>query len=191
MNIIQNQAEDFAKFEYREREGHTKFLEQVQEQISQYKKIAYKVEFIQYLINSGKIAYDKHLLVCTEKTSGKCGKNKFYENTLFFLQEELEDLESQLPIKDFSRPERALSSEGLDKILSDLNELKMGQRITYDDLYSELEELKDFYFLGKKNWIQLFAGKMTEMVAGGIISETVSKGILQVIQSNYDQVAGR
>ena len=57
----------------------------------------------------------------------------------------------------------------------------MGQQIIYDDLSAELQELKDFYILGKKKWYQLFLGKTAEMVIGGVISETVSKELINVM----------
>ena len=38
----------------------------------------------------------------------------------------------------------------LDKILSDLQTLKNGQQIIYEDLKEEIESLKELYILGKK-----------------------------------------
>ena len=61
----------------------------------------------------------------------------------------------------------------------------MGQKITYDDLFKELQELKSFYYLNKKNWIEMFTGKLSGMIAGGMISETISKEIVEVIKEYY------
>lgn len=44
------------------------------------------------------------------------------------------------------------------------------------------------YFLDKKNWSQLFMGKLTEMIASGVVSETMSKEIAGLIKSNYTEL---
>lgn len=56
--------------------------------------------------------------------------------------------------------------------------MKHGQQIIYEELTDEINELKNLLFLGKKKWYQLLVGKSVEMVASGIVSETVVKGIL-------------
>lgn len=49
----------------------------------------------------------------------------------------------------------------------------------------EMQELKELYFLSKKTWMQIFTGKITEMVAGGVISETISKELVNSISKTY------
>jgi hypothetical protein len=105
-----------------------------------------------------------------------------------FLQEELEELESKLNPEDFSRDEKTSLNQTLQKIVEDLNTIKLGQQITYDDVKDEFEELKDLYYLNKKNWVQLFTGKLSEMVAGGVISETISKGLVTIIKNSYKEL---
>ncbi len=58
-------------------------------------------------------------------------------------------------------------------------------QFTYDDLMEEIEQLKNYYFLSKKTWMQLLVGKVTEMVAGGIISETISKELINGVNEAY------
>ena len=60
--------------------------------------------------------------------------------------------------------------------------LKKGQELIYNDLLNEIEELKELYFLGKKNWKQLLAGKIIEMVTGGVLNETVSKELIELTE---------
>ena len=86
----------------------------------------------------------------------------------------------------FKKSEKELINSTLQKILDDLSEIKVGQELTYNDLSDEFEELKDLYYLNKKNWMQLFNGKITEMVAGDVISETLSKDIVRILAENYD-----
>jgi hypothetical protein len=80
------------------------------------------------------------------------------------------------------------TNETLQKLIEDINQLKIGQRIIYDDFSEEFEELKSFYYLNKKNWAQLLAGKITTMVAGGIVNETVSKDIVDLIEVYYENL---
>lgn len=61
----------------------------------------------------------------------------------------------------------------------------------YEDLLKEINELKDLYFLGKKKWYQLLIGKSVEMAAGGIVSETVSKQIIEQVKSNLPGLIGQ
>lgn len=183
MNIIQKQADDFVKFHMSDHDEYKEFIDKVRQQLWEYKKATYKIEFVEYVIRKAKIAFDEHLPKCTSKNN--CGINKFYENTLFFLQEELEELESELNPDNFSRDEKIMLNQTLQKIVEDLNTIKLGQQITYDDVKDEFEELKDLYYLNKKNWVQLFTGKLSEMVAGGVISETISKDLAEIIKNSY------
>lgn len=186
MNIIQKQATEFIRFKMRDHRNYKDFIEDVRSELWEYKKDTYKIEFVERIIKEAKIKYDDHILVCTNKNS--CPKNKFYENTLFFLQEELEELEENLTPESFNQVEKGTINKTLQIILDELNELKLGQEITYNDLSNEFEELKDLYYLDKKNWLQLFQGKVSEMVAGGVISETVSKSIVKILSENYEKL---
>jgi len=183
MNIIQKQADDFVQFHMDEHGEYKEFIDKVRQQLLEYKKPTYKIEFVEFVIRKAKIAFDDHLPKCTSKNN--CAVNKYYENTLFFLQEELEELETELHPEDFSRDEKTSLNQTLQKIVEDLNTIKLGQQITYDDVKDEFEELKDLYYLNKKNWVQLFTGKLSEMVAGGVISETISKNLAEIINNSY------
>lgn len=89
---------------------------------------------------------------------------------------------------DFSINDRKETNDLLHKILNELEVLKLGQEITYDDLKDSFEELKEYYFLNKKTWQQLVMGKVMEMVASGVISETASKAIVKIVNDNYKSI---
>ena len=76
-------------------------------------------------------------------------------------------------------------SGSMELIVEDLKLLKLGQEVIYDDLLSELNELKEYDFLEKSSWKQLMLGKLTEMIAGGVISETVSKEIVNLVNMKF------
>lgn len=79
-------------------------------------------------------------------------------------------------------------NQRLDEVLKDLQTLKTGQEIIWTDFLKEIDELKELYSLPKKNWKQLFIGKVVEMVTSGVISETVSKSIVEAIQPNIGKL---
>lgn len=189
MNLIQKQADDFLAYNRHTSENYQEFIRETRSELFNYRKTAHRIEFVQKLKLELKKLYDNHLVRCNYKDDKyKCHENLFYENALFFLQEELEDLEQQITPNDFSLEERQTINIGLQQILEGINFLKTGQEVTYDDFKAEFEQLKDLYYLDKKTWSQLFAGKLTEMVAGGIVSETASKSIVDLVKTHYSQL---
>jgi len=186
MNIIQQQTSDFYDRKFNDRGKYEDFIQEVRSQLFEYRKDVHKLEFIDHLMTLLKQGYDEHLNHCEfPNDRGKCFVNKNYENVLFFVQNERDEIIESLPSTEFSVQERTDINESLQKILADLDKIKMGQEITYDDLISELNELKEFYYLNKKHWSQLLIGRLTEMVASGVISETISKDIVETVTKHY------
>lgn len=94
------------------------------------------------------------------------------------------------PGEEFTIDEMASMSEKLDSVLKDLETLKAGQEIIWTDMVNELNELKSHFKLTKKNWKQLFAGKLMDMVASGVISETISKEIVDAFKPVVGKLLG-
>jgi hypothetical protein len=153
-----------------------------------YNKDSYKIQFLERLKYLYKDSYDQHLIGCTAKIKSDCPTNQIHEDILFFLQEELEVYDNSLDNEEFSLKDKELANEAFEKLLYEINLLKLGQEITYEDLSNEIEDLKNFYFLNKKNWTEMFIGKLSQMVVSGIIGETVSKEIINFIQDNYPKL---
>ena len=189
MNIIQDQANRFYEWKFNEYGTYQEFISEVRTQLYEYRKDAHKLEFLDYLLTLIKQGFDKHLVVCIYKNEKDvCDVNKNYENTLFFIQNERDEVIESLPTTEFNLQERIEINESLQKILEDLNKIKIGQEFTYDDIVQELNELKEFYFLNKKHWSQMLIGRLTEMVASGVISETLSKDIVETVLKNYNGI---
>lgn len=189
MNLIQSQADDFLRFKFREREKYEDFVQELRWQLSEYHKTAHKLEFIDRVSSLLRNGYDKHLVKCQYPNDRlKCSVNRNYENALFFAQNEKEKLSEALDSSEISLPERSEINESLNQIIADLDKLKLGQQITYDDLFVEFEELKEMYFLNKKNWRQLVIGRLSEMVASGIVSETISKSIIDILEKHWAEI---
>ena len=183
MNLITWQAEDFFSGQFIDGFGnHKTVIGELRNELYEYRKIAHKINFLQDIMRLTKVAYDEHYEKCQDKEN--CQQNIFYQNVLFFMQNELDGLQEDLPREDFSIPEQLQANTQLGVMLEELQKIQLGQQFTYDDLMKEVQELRELYFLNKKNWMQLFTGKITEMVAGGVISETVSKNIVELIRSH-------
>jgi O6-methylguanine-DNA--protein-cysteine methyltransferase len=186
MNLIQDQATRFYEWKFNEYGNYQEFISEVRTQLDEYRKDAHKLEFLDYLMTLLKQEFDKHLEVCQHKNEKNvCDVNKNFENSLFFIENERDEVIEYLPKTEFNLKERSGINDSLQKILEDLNKIKIGQEFTYDDIVEELNELKEFYFLNKKHWSQMFIGRLSEMVAGGVISETISKEIVETVLKNY------
>ncbi len=186
MNIIQQQAKDWIRFSLDEHGKYEDFISKVRSKLYDYRKDSHKLEFVDQIILIVKLKYDNHLKVCEfPNDRSKCNVNKLFENVLFFLQNERDEILEVLPELDFTLQERTDINVSLQNIINDLNKIKFGQEITYDDLTDQLNELKEFYFLNKKHWTQLLIGRLSEMVASGIISEAICKDIVETISKNY------
>ncbi|WP_020533385.1 hypothetical protein [Flexithrix dorotheae] len=140
MNLIQKQADKFVFNKMGEdHRPHKDFIDEVRYEC---KRDSYKIVFLERVIQKAKIEYDEHLKICPNVD--ECVVNEFFENTLFFLQE---DIEIDLEPEDFNGSEKDLINKQLQKILEEINAVKLGQQITYDDFS---EDLKDLLFL-KRN----------------------------------------
>lgn len=80
----------------------------------------------------------------------------------------------------FTQDERLLLEHKVDGIAKDIEILKLGQEIIWTDMIEQMEDLKTQLSLPKKNWRQILIGKLYEMIVSGIISEAVSKRIVEV-----------
>jgi O6-methylguanine-DNA--protein-cysteine methyltransferase len=150
MNLIQQQAEDFYKSNFDERGEDEEFIGNLRIQLNEYRKQIHKLEFTERIMTMLKINYDKHLITCKFPNDRlKCYLNKNYENSLFFIQNEREDLLENLPESEFTNVEKFEINESIVKIIEDLQTIQLGQQITYDDILAELNELKEFYYLNK------------------------------------------
>ncbi|MES2328188.1 MAG: hypothetical protein V4539_01210 [Bacteroidota bacterium] len=141
-----------------------------------------KVKYLQIISEKVNFDYAEHKLVCEDPEN--CSKNWAYDHILYFIQKELKDLGVRFNDDTFTREEKETAENKIDKILSELNDIKYSQKISYELLTEQLEELKEIFYLGKQKWHQLLVGKSVEMVVSGIVSETVCKQIISEFNQN-------
>lgn len=147
-----------------------------------------KIKYLNFILDRNNKDYAKHKLVCQNPEN--CSHNYAYGSIEYYLTQELNRLGVHFNDDTFTEEEKEQAETKLDKILRDLNDIKLGQQVIYEDLTKEINELRDLYFLGKKKWYQLFIGKSIDMVASGVVSETISKQIIEEVKKNLPTLIG-
>lgn len=187
MNVVNEIAKEFGENRYRYANNVKEFISEVKTELNDFRNEKDKLIFLTTIKNSVKLDYDEHFSECKNKS--ECGELKDHLKTIYYLDNQIQSFGiNQKSENEFSENEKNNYSLKLDKIISDIEILKQGQELTYNDLLNEIGELKELYFLGKRNWKQLLAGKIIEMVTGGVLSETVSKELIElteIVTKNY------
>ncbi|OLY93655.1 hypothetical protein SAMN05444008_114134 [Cnuella takakiae] len=147
-----------------------------------------KIKYLNFILDRNNKDYAEHKPVCQNPEN--CSYNYTYETIAYYLTQELNRLGVHFNDDTFTEEEKEQAESKLDKILKDLNELKLGQQVIYEDLSKEINELRDLYFLGKKKWYQLFIGKSVDMVASGVVSESISKQIIEEVKKSLPALIG-
>lgn len=143
-----------------------------------------RIRFLAGLLEEIHRLYDEHKLECTSPHD--CRENFAYENAQYFLTQELGRLDVVIDKDAFTTEEKVDALAKLDRILNELEQLKCGQEI----IAADLEELRTLIYLGKKKWYRQVFGTIGSWTAAGMISETVSKGLLSELQTGFIQWLG-
>jgi|WetSurMetagenome_2_1015567.scaffolds.fasta_scaffold00571_17 hypothetical protein len=185
MDIIIRMAQNFSKIHLRNIRKPEEIIDQARLQLEDIDNILDKIKFINILYAANRANFEAHLQTCTEKEN--CLLNYNHEIIDYFLNQELNRFGFKKPSDSFSNLEVETFNNKIEDIIEDIQTIKDGQQIIYEDLTNELNELKELYFIGKKKWYQIWLGKVVEMTISGIITETVSKKIITTIQemANY------
>lgn len=143
MNLIKQHAEEFVS--YTQLDNYEEFISSVKSKIYDYKRLAFKIEFLQHLLTLIKLKYDNHVKDCIYTGEGNCPENYQLESIMFFLNEEILDLNGEIDESDFNLKQKENLSNSINEILVSLNKLEVGQKITYDDLTEQIIEMKDYF----------------------------------------------
>ena len=181
MNYIKKRANNFIEcYIAGQISDHQDVIDAAKSEIYNINNDLDKITFLRVVLEANAKEYQNHLLDCTNKTN--CQTNFDYESIAYYLTQELNDLGIRTNNDQFTIEEKVDAETKLDQILNDLQTLKNGHQIIYDDLKAEIDSLKELFILGKRTWFQLLLGKTREMVISGIISETVSKQIVAQLE---------
>lgn len=99
----------------------------------------------------------------------------------YHLNQELEQLGVKVNEDTFTPEDKVVAEDKIEQIINELQTLKNGQQIIYDELVKEFSELKELIYLGKKKWYNALLGTGVNMAASGVVSEATAKPILNII----------
>lgn len=123
------------------------------------------------------------------KTCRGCSFDEIRTTALFVIDQELDEINSYYTYSlhkeyEFTSKEESELHNKLNDISDYLKELGFGQEI----IFQELDELKNHFNLGKKNWFQLLKGKVVDLTLKKIIDKTIVKEIYNQLSDGYEEV---
>jgi hypothetical protein len=186
-DIVESKAYEFIRWNLDSSNSTEELISDLQSQLFKFNRKKDKLKYLTVVSQYVKEESEKHAKECSNPAT--CEISKTHREITFFLNQMLEEYEIGINNNEvFTSEERYEHNRKLDDLQQEIEKLRMGQEIIYDDLIKELEELKNLYFLGKKNWYQNLAGKYLGMVASGIVSETVSKKLIDLAGTTFNKL---
>ncbi|MDR0969818.1 MAG: hypothetical protein LBM67_04705 [Lentimicrobiaceae bacterium] len=178
-DVVESNAYKFIQKALVSSDSTEKLVSDLESQRYRYRREKDKLKYLTVVSQYVQEESEKHSKEC--KNPSNCSQSKALGEATFFLNQMLEEYGIGINNDEvFTNEERYENNKKLDDMLQEIETLKMGQEIIYDDLKKEIEELKNLYFIGKKNWYQNLAGKSLEMVASGVVNETISKKLISI-----------
>ena len=182
MNIVEEEAEDFYFRLY-----HNGLINNVENlkstldtKLFQFNRDRDKLDFLKILREKSVKDRDEHMKNC----SG-CGYEKERNSGIFVIDQEIDSINEYFTYDSkkedqFSPEEESEVHNKLNDIIDRLNKQGLGQEI----IFNEIEELKYHFNLGKKNWFQLFKGKLVDLSLEKVLDETVIKELYNYVLSS-------
>jgi hypothetical protein len=166
-----------------------KLIAKVRDELFQIKSEQDKLGLLSIILEANEFEHQDHLLGCENLKT--CATTKKHQRVAYFLQQELEELGININTDHFTWEEKSQYNAQLNNLIETLiasNQL-MGDQL--EILRNEIEELKNLYVLGKKNWKHLLLGKTGEMITSGIISEAVSKPLFELAKDSFQNLLSK
>lgn len=148
MNFITQLAERFNEDNFDSVEAYQDFIAKAKIQVTAIDDKRDRIRFLTTVLEENRRRYDEHKPKCTAPDA--CRFNFAYENVAYFLTQELTRLGAVMDEDAFTTEEKDAQSDRLDQILNDLSSLKTGQEAIWTDMQEQLDDLRSYFFLGKK-----------------------------------------
>lgn len=186
MNIVEKEAHTHFKRLYSS--GQIASLENLKSNITtklyDFNRDRDKLDFLKTLRTLTTEDVKKHIDSCPNKG---CGYEEKRELGIFVIDQEIEAINEYFKYvpkskNQFSEEEESNLQNKLNEILEKLDKQADGQEI----IFEEIEELKNHFNLGKKNWLQLFKGKLFDLSSTKIIEKTLVDDIINTISQAFE-----
>jgi hypothetical protein len=185
MNIVETEANQFSKRLFRG--GKTNTLENLKSKITMklydFNRDRDKLDFLKILRVNSIADKEKHM-----KTCNGCGYDKEIDIGIFAIDQEIDDINrfftyEPKPEDEFSVEQESELHNKLNNILEKLEEQGFGQQI----IFEEIEDLKNHFTLGKKNWFQLLKGKVVDLTIKKVLDKTIVQEIYNQLSEGFEQ----
>ena len=145
-----------------------------------------KLYFLNILRSEINIDKLKHEEECTEVD---CAVSQEAEAALFVIDQEIERINKYFefePIASdkFKIEEQVELHTKLNNIEEQLKKLGFGQEV----IFNEIDELKQNFDLGKKNWFQLVRSKFVDLTVSKVVEKTVIKEIYSQLSKGFENL---
>ena len=189
MNIVENEAVEYAEYEFFDGELHCTVANLTSDLSSKLYSLKRKKDKLFFLNILRKEVLNQK--VEHEKTCSKvnCGTSQEKETGLFVIDQEIEEISQSYEYQakytdEFSSEQKSELHNSLNEIKEKLSKLGFGQQIIFD----ELDELKEHLNLGKKNWFQLLKGKLFDLTVNKILKETIIKEVYENLSEGFENL---
>ena len=187
MNIIEKEAEEFYEYGFLN-SGIYENLENIKSSLTtklyNFNRERDKLDFLKIIRQIAIKDKEEHMKSCNG-----CGYDKARDIAVFAIDQEVDEINSFFTHKPKSNDEFSVEQESelhnkLNNILKKLNEQGFGQQIIFD----EIEDLKNHFNLGKKNWFQLLKGKVVDLNFKKVLNKTIVQEIYNQLSEGFEQV---
>lgn len=187
MNIIEKEAEEFYEYGFLN-SGIYENLENIKSSLTtklyNFNRERDKLDFLKIIRQIAIKDKEEHMKSCNG-----CDYDKARDIAVFAIDQEVDEINSFFTHKPKSNDEFSVEQESelhnkLNNILKKLNEQGFGQQIIFD----EIEDLKNHFNLGKKNWFQLLKGKVVDLTFKKILNKTIVQEIYNQLSEGFEQV---
>ncbi len=185
MNIVEKEADRFFNRLYRN--GKTNTLENLKDHITSklydFNRDRDKLDFLKIIRQKSVEDRDEHMKNCNG-----CGYDEERNIGIFAIDQEIDDINRfytyEPKVEDeFSVEEESELHNKLNDILDKLEKQGFGQQI----IFEEIEDLKNHFNLGKKNWFQLLKGKVVDLTLKKVLDKTIVQEIYNQLSEGFDQ----
>lgn len=187
MNIVEQEAIKFYKRDFLSN-GKVNTLENLKStlvsKLYNFNRDRDKLDFLKILKVSCSNDIAQHMKGCNG-----CGYDKERNVAIFAIEQEIEDVNKYYVFEakkedEFTPEEESKLHYKLNKIIEDLEKQHYGQQI----IFEEIDELKNHFNLGKKNWFQLVKGKFFDLTVEKVIEKVVIIEMFDSLSEGFEQV---
>lgn len=181
MNQVQVKAKKFADRLVFWQPVTDELISLINKEISNFRKQADKVEFLEVVISDIRAMYAHHLKTCTHKDDPmSCIDNQRYEEQLFHLQDALDDLPELQTATTLKTREKEVIEAMLSQILTEVTIVREAQQISSVALAGEIDLIKNFLWQNRGSFEKELLAKFFDYTAGAAVSVAAAPEIQQL-----------